>query len=68
MENLNIEEELKKLINSMNKLDNNSKELDLILNALLKKSDKLNYLDRATLNKYMKKHMEIEEKIDKLEN
>lgn len=66
MENLNIEEELKKLISSMEKLEDNSLELDLILNAILKKSDKLNYLDRALLNKHMKKHMELEEKIDKL--
>jgi len=66
MGNLNIEEEVKKLVSSMEKLEDNSLELDLILNAILKKSDKLNYLNKAILNKHMKKHLELEEKIDEL--
>jgi len=66
MKNLSTEEELKKLINSIKKLEDNSLELDLILNAILKKSDKLNYLDRAILNKHMKKHIDLEEKVEEL--
>ena len=66
MENFNIEEEIKRLQSSMNKLNSNSEELNLILNAILKKSNDLNHLDKHNLKKHLKKHIEIEDKIDKL--
>ena len=58
---------IKKLKNSIKNLNANSKEMELVLQALIKNSEKLNYKDRAILDKNLKELEQIESQIDKLE-
>jgi hypothetical protein len=58
---------LKRLKNSIEKLNVNSKEMELVMKALIKNSEKLNYKDRTTLNKNLKELEQIESQIDNLE-
>lgn len=46
-------------------LNSNSLELDLIIETLLSKQDKLNFKDKEILKKQLKKHEEIEERLKK---
>lgn len=53
---------------NIKKLESNSKELDLIIDAILSKQDKLNSKDRAVLKKQLKRHEDIEDRLYRLEN
>ena len=66
MKNRDIKDEnINKLKNHLEILDSNTKELEVILEAILKNQDKLSPLDKAGLAIQLKKQENIENKIKK---
>ena len=60
-----VSETLKKTVEkNVEKLNKNTDELDMIMNAILSKSGELNFKDKFKLQKQIDKHKELEDKID----